>query len=178
MKPKIASSVAASPALDERDDDLVHAGGHVQRDRGEALHDLGARGRAAVIDEREVLAAAELRAKHLVAVEQHDDRLFRLERARVEADVEVGDREPVLAVRRKRMREAIAATRAGRQPVGVAVLIAARRREIDARELRRRLADREPRDLARDAEVLLEECGRDAERRGDVVESVDLDLVR
>ncbi len=72
----------------------------------------------------------------------------------------------------------VAAARAGRQAVGVAVLIAARRREVHARELRLGLADREPRDLARDAEVLLEERGRDAERRRDVVEAVDLDLVR
>ncbi len=71
-----------------------------------------------------------------------------------------------------------AAARAGRQAVGVAVLVAGRRREVDARKLRCRLADREPRDLARDAEVLLEERGRNAERRGDVVEAVDFYFVR
>src|SRR4029079_4503065 len=97
---------------------------HVQRNRGEALHDLGARESAAMIDECEVLSAAELRAEHFVTVEQHDDGLLRLQRAWVETDVEVGELEPVLAVSGKRMREARAAARSRRQPVGVAVLIA------------------------------------------------------
>src|SRR5690606_35015530 len=64
----------ASP-LDERDDDLADARFHRDGDIGEALHDLGPRRRAAEIDELQILGAAELLAKDLPAVDQHDDRV-------------------------------------------------------------------------------------------------------
>ena len=85
-------------ALDERDRDLVHAGRDLHGNLREALHDLGARRCAVAVHELEILAAAELRAKHLVAVEQHDERVLAFERACIQADVEVRDREAVFAV--------------------------------------------------------------------------------
>ena len=85
-------------ALDERDRDLVHAGGDLHGYLREPLHDLGARRCAAAVHEVEILAAAELRAEHLIAVEENHGRVLALERARIEADVEVRDRDAVLAV--------------------------------------------------------------------------------
>jgi hypothetical protein len=81
------------------------------------------------------------------------------ERARVEADIEVRHRDSVFAVGEEVMREAHAAARAERHAVDVVVLIVLgrRRRERHARDLRRCLTDREMRDVARHADVLLEE---------------------
>ena len=145
-------------ALDERDRDLVHAGRHVHGNLREPLHDLGARRRTAAVHEVEILAAAELRAEHLVAVEQHDGRVLALERAGIEPDVEVRDRDAVFAVGQEVVREAHAAARAERHAVDVVVLIVRRRGEGDARDLRHRFADGDMCDMARGADVLLEEC--------------------
>ncbi len=165
-------------ALDESDGDFMSPGLHLQRNVRETLHDRFPRRSAAAIDEREVLLAADVAPPFLVAVDQHHERVPCLERARIESRAEVRDGEPVLAVRRERVRRFHAAARAERHPVDVAFLVGHRLREECRRDLRSRLADREMRDRARGVDVLLDERRRDAERRRDVREALDLDLGR
>ncbi len=109
-------------ALDESDRDFMSPGLDLQRNVHETLHDLFARRRAAAVDEREVFLAANVAAPLLVAVDQHDERMPRLERARIEPRAEIRDREPVLAVGRKRVSRLHAAARAERHPCDIARL--------------------------------------------------------
>ncbi len=169
--------VGGARALDERDHDLVRTGRDLERDIGEALHELRARRRAAGIDEREILFAADVGAVLLVAVHEHDERVPGFDGTRVQAGAEVaGDRDAVLAVGRERVREFHAAARAERHARNVRALAAAGRREIGRRDFRLRLADREVRDGARGVHVLLDERRRRRERRRDVREAVNLDF--
>ena len=142
----------------------MRAGRDLQRDIGEALHELRARRRAARVDQREILFAADVGAELLVAVDEHDERVPRFDGARVQAGAEVaGDRDAVLAVGRERVRELHAAARAERHAGNVRALAAAGRREIRVRDFRLRLADGEVRDGARGVHVLLDERRRRAE---------------
>jgi hypothetical protein len=85
---------------------------------------------------------------------------FVLGPARVEAEIEVGDRDAVLPVRRERVLEPRAAARAERHAVHIAILVADRGgRERGFDKIRRRLADRDARDFPRGIDVLLEERG-------------------
>src|SRR5690606_18081610 len=107
-------------AFDERDRDLVLARRRLDRYVREALHDLGARGGTFAVDEREVIGPAELRAEYLLEIEQHDERVLRLERARVHAALEeLRDRHAVLAVGRENVLEPHAAARTRRHAVDV-----------------------------------------------------------
>ena len=115
---------------------------------------------------------------YLVAVHEHDERVPRFDRARVQADAEVGKREAIFAVGRERVREPQAAAGAERHAVDVGLLVAGRRREVRGGDFGHGLADREMRDRARHVDVLLDECRRHAERGRDVREAVDLDLGR
>src|SRR5690606_19184438 len=109
--------------FDERDDDLMHAGGYPHRDTREALHQGRARGRAAAVHEVMVLVPAELGAEYFIAVDEHDERVLAFERARIKPHVEIRDRDPVFAVGEEIVLEARAAARTGRQTVDVVVLI-------------------------------------------------------
>ena len=139
------------------------AGLYLHRDVREPLHDRLARGRAAAIQEREILGAADVAAPRLVAVDEHDERVPRLERARVETDAEIRDREPVLAVRGEDVRDLHAAARAKRHAGDIAFLIRGRRREERGRNLGFRLADGEVRHRACGVDVLLDVRRRHAE---------------
>ena len=99
--------------------------------------------------DREIFLAADIAAKHFVAVDEHDERMPRFEGPRVEADAEVGEREAIFAVGRERVREPQAAAGAERHAVDVGRLVAGRRREVRGRDFRHGLADREMRDRAR-----------------------------
>ena len=105
--------------------------------------------------------------------------MARLHRARIEVDAEIRNREPVLAVGGKVVPELHPAARAQRQAVDVERLIAG---FAAGRRWRSRpwagFAHGQPRRQPRGGDVLIEERGRDAQRRGDVVEAVDFDLGR
>ena len=105
-----------------------------------------------------------------------------LERLAVERDVDgrsreaagpaARDRQLVLRVQRKRVRDQQAAARAERQALDVLLVHPlARRRIRDLRRRRRAVADRAPADLQRRRHVALDQRGRDRQRLGDVVEA-------
>src|SRR5690606_27589125 len=117
--------------------------------------DLGPAGRAAAIREREILWAADVGSKHLLPVDEHDERVLRLDGAGIQADAEILERQPILAVRREHVLDPDAAARAERHALDVAALIRGRRREVRGRDLRHRLADGEVSRRAGKLEVLL-----------------------
>ncbi len=134
---------------------------------------------------------ADVAPGHFLAIDQDDERGRGLHAARVEARVDAvafEEVEAVFAVGREDVREVHAATGAERKAIPVLVLrdraeagltaTAATTAVEDAGHLRDRLADRALRDLAGGRQVLLHEGGGHAERAGDVVESLDLDLGR
>src|SRR5690606_41595266 len=101
-------------ALDEGDDDLVRARLDVERNVREAAHDLGPAGRAAAIREREILWAADVGSKHLLPVDEHDERVLRLDGAGIQADAEILEPPPSRAPRREHVLATYAAPRAQR----------------------------------------------------------------
>ncbi len=166
-------------ALDERHGHVVRARLHLHRNVGEPFHDLGPSGRAAAIDDPQVVGTAHRRAKHFPTVDEDDQRVASLHRARIEIDAHIRNREPVLAVRGKVVPESHAAAGAERKPVDVGRLIADFRLGIGgAGHLGHGFADGQSRRDARGGDILVEKGGRDAQRRGDVVEAVDFDLGR
>ena len=166
-------------ALDERHRHIVGARLDLHRNVGEPFHDLGPPGCTAVIDDPHVLRAAHRLAKHFATVHEDDQRVAGLHRARIEVDAQIRNREPVLAVRGKVVPERHPAARAERKPVDVDRLIARLRLGIvGAGELGHGFADGQSRREPRGGDILVEERGRDAQRRGDVVEPVDFDLGR
>src|SRR5690606_38196349 len=151
---------------------------NIDRYISESAHYLCSSRGTAPVREREILRPADVRAEHLLAVDEHDERMPGLHSARIETDREVLEREPILPVGGERIDEAGAAAAAEGHAVDVGALILVRRRNIGRRNLGLRLADGKMRGRARQIEVLLDECRRRAERGGDVREAVDLDLRR
>ena len=127
----------------------------------------------------EILLAADIAAELLVAVDEHDERVLRLERARIQAGVEVA---AIVSRYSPSAGKVCVNFVPPRVPSGIpgtyAFWSAARRREISGSDFRYRLADREVRDGARGGQVLLDERRRHAERGRDVREAVDLDVRR
>ena len=159
----------------------MHARFDLHRNVGEPLHDLGASRRAALIDDLQILGATERLTEHFTTVDEDQQDVASLHGEVVEVDAQIGNREPIVAVGREVVAECHAATRAERKPVDVADLIERVRRGLRvmrAGELRHRLAHGHACGDARRRDVLIEEGGRDAEGRRDVVEPLDLDLGR
>ncbi len=144
--------------LDERGTDRVRAGLDGHADGGAVLDlvvgEVCEQNALAVERDLELLGLADVRAEHAAA-----------------ALDEIGA-DDVLGVDREVMRERGAAARAERHPRQVLVL-----RQVAADDVfllrvgHRRVADREPADLAGRGDVALEQDRRDAERARDVVEA-------
>ena len=148
-------------ALDERHDDFVHTGLHLQRDIGDPLHELRSRRcTAAAIHERAIRVTADLLPEDLLAIDQDDHRCLVLDPAWVKPEIEVIDSDAVLPVRRERVLEPRAAPRTERHAVHIAILVAGsggRKRGFD--DLWQRLAYCHARHYPRGIEVLLQEGG-------------------
>src|SRR6267378_1849412 len=146
-------------ALDERHDDFVHTGRHLQGDIGEALHELGSRRcTATAIHEHAIRFTADLFPEGFLAIDQHDHGCLVLDPAWVEPEIEVRDSDAVLAVRPDRVLEPRAAPCTERHAVHIAILVAGsggRERGFD--DLWHRLAYCHARDYPRDIDVLLQE---------------------
>ena len=104
--------------------------------------------------------------------------MARLDGAGIEVDAEVRNREAVLAVGGKVVPELHPAARAEREAVDVERLVASFRLRVGGARDLAGFAHGQPRREPRGGDVLIEERGRDAQRRGDVVEAVDFDLGR
>ena len=123
-----------------------------------------------------VVRSADRLPEHNLAIDHDDQRALILERGGVDAHSEVVDGDAILAVGGKVVSETDAATRAQRQRhvrvgIGGDGVFRTRHRWIG-------IADRELRDLPRGGDVLAQEGGRHGQRRRDVVEAVDLAVLR
>src|SRR5690606_9803427 len=128
---------------------------NIDRYISESAHYLCSSRGTAPVREREILRPADVRAEHLLAVDEHDERMPGLHSARIETDREVLEREPILPVGGERIDEAGAAAAAEGHAVDVGALILVRRRNIGRRNLGLRLAGGKMRGRARQIEVLL-----------------------
>ena len=99
-----------------------------------------------------------------------------LQRAGIQAHIEIRDGESVLSVRRKIVSELHPAARAERKAVDISPLVAQGLEIVPTGELGLGLADSHPRRHPRRADVLVEERRGDAQGRGDIVETVHFDL--
>src|SRR6185503_9912690 len=162
----------------ERDAHLVGARrrreANVLQARVDLLHDAVLH----LVVSARVLFAAERRLVDGLSVQGHDDGVLELRVVAPDVAEHVGDVDLVLAVRREQVRDDEAAARAERQALHVR-LLAARRREVRlAAGARIGPADGADRDLPRGADVLLHERRRHLEAGRDVVEVLDLFVLR
>lgn len=164
-------------ALDEGDHDVAGARLHLHRDVREALDDLRATRGALAVHGAQIVGAADVAAEHLPAVHQQQHGVAGVEHARVEVDAEIDDGDAILAVGRKVVAELHPAARAQRQAVDVIGLLGRGQRVGGVGDLRG-IADGQLRREPGGRDVLIEERRRHRERRGNVLEAVDLDLRR
>ena len=92
--------------------------------------------------------------------------------ARIEADIEIQNREPVFAIRGEVVSELHSAARAERKAVDMRGLIAGRQRIPCAGFLGHGLTNGQSCGQPRRADILIKERRRDAQGRGDIVEAV------
>ena len=163
-------------AVDECHHDIVHAGLHLHGDFREALHDRGASVGCLAIRESQIGRPADGFAEHDLAVNHDHQRALILHRAGVQAHRKVVDIDAILPVGWKIVLEPHAAARARRQRL-VAVLVGCDG-VLHIRNARIGIADREFRNVPCGGDVLVEERGGHAQSGRNVVEAVDLDILR
>ncbi len=165
-------------AAAERDADLVRSRRRDETDVLQARVDLLHRAVLHLVVEARVLFAAERRLVDDLVVQGHDDRVLELRVVAPDVAEHVGDVDFVLAVGREQVRRDEAAARAERQAAHVRLLVP-RRREVGL-TARARIGptDGAHGDLPRRTDVLLDERRRDLQSARDVVEVLDLFVLR